>query len=237
MLTNTQYRTIGFAGSGQLELIAGCAILLRKQSKKLLLMDFSKTAGLRSMIPLPKDLENAKNIVLSYREIDYINADDSTKIQDFAFDYDVVLVDFGRNLHHEEIRLCNEMFYITDMRRHNVLLLSQYEKKENQHVILKHFLPGGEVPESIAEELRIDLPHFFVLPYEEKEMIPFLCGTPIDKINFRCFSYDTRNLINDIIDEKIVINNEMKKDRPVKVKSKKSPIERLRWKGREHVWS
>ncbi len=236
MLTKTEYRTIGFAGSGQIECIAGCAILLRKQGKKLLLMDFSKTAELRSMIPLPKDLEYARNFVLSYREYDYINADDSTNVEDYAFDYDFVLVDFGRNIHHAQIGVCNEMFYITDLRRHNVLILKQYEKTENQHVILKHFLPGGETPESIAEELNIDLTHLFVLPYEEKEMIPFLCGTPIDKINFRHFSYDTRNLISHIINEKNEIIYEPNKVQGLG-KKPRNIIERFCWKGREHVWS
>ncbi|MFA9463294.1 MAG: hypothetical protein ACERKN_03270 [Velocimicrobium sp.] len=201
MLIEKEYLAIGFAGCGQVELIAGCAAFYKKENKKLLCMDFSKTAALRSIIPLPQELEQTKNVVLSYRTIDYIHADPTSKIQDFAFDYDIVLIDFGREINHRQIEDCDKMYYVTDMLRHNVLLLKQCERIRNRHMVLKHYLPGGNPPETYAQELNIDIRELFVLPYVEKQMLPFLSGTSLDKIKDRCFGYDTKKLIKTIVKE------------------------------------
>ena len=202
MSIEKDYRVIGFAGCGQKELIAGCVIYLMKKNNKILLMDYTNNGELRSMISLPKDLENVKNVVLSYRDIDYVKAEKGISIQDFAFEYDVVLADFGINFEYVATAECDQVYYITDMCRHNVLLLKQCSQKGNEYFVLKHFLSGGEAPETYAEELNTDIEKLIVLPYEEKEIRPFLCGTRLDKINLRCFSHDTKQLIKSIVDDK-----------------------------------
>lgn len=195
MLTEKEYQLIGFAGCGQLELIAGYVLSLQKQHKKLLLMDFSGSRELRSLIPLPAELENTCDMVLSYREIDYVRAGQAARVEDFGFEYDVVLADFGRKLYHPELSACDTVCYVTDMCRQNVLLLKHRQESGNRHIVLKHFLKGEQEAESIREELNAAKDNFVVLPYEERELLTFLLGIPLDRITPNCLSLATKRFI------------------------------------------
>lgn len=202
MSIEKEYRVIGFAGCGQQALIAACTLFFLKKNKKVLLMDYSKMAELRSMISLPRDLEEIKNVVVSYRNIDYIKAEGNVSIEDVAFDYDVILVDFGTNLVFAEKEVCDEQYYITDMRRHNVLQLKECSHREHEYFVLKHFFPGVETLEFYAEELKLAKEELIVLPYKEKEIVPFLSGTHLDKISTGCFSQETKRFIKEIVENK-----------------------------------
>lgn len=200
MLTDKENnRIIGFAGCGQQECISGCALLFLAEYKKVLIMDFSEHGEMRNMIPLPSDLEEAKNIVLSYRKFDYVKAEGEMQIQDFSFDYDIVLVDFGSNLHHPEKEFCERIYYITDMCRHNILHLKSIKRENNDFLVLKNYMKEKGKAEPIAEELGFALSDFFVLPYEEKEAVQFLCESRIDEVNIGRFTSETKELLEEIL--------------------------------------
>lgn len=230
MLTNRTYQVIGFAGYGQNRILSACILYLSKYKEKILIIDYSETAELRAIIPLPKELEDKTNIVLSYHNLDYINADGMTQIQDFAFDYDIVLVDFGRNIAHSEAAECDCVYYLTDMLRHNILLLKHTRPVNHEHLILCDYFPGMQSAYIVAQELNFPSEGFTVLPYDDKEHIQMKTGIPIDQIMWRSFSSQTRHLVRMITDQ---LRSEVE-DRSaiIPVRFGKS-----RMHGREKVWS
>lgn len=230
MLTEKEYQLIGFAGCGQLELIAGYTLSLWKQKKKLLLMDFSESKELRSMIPLPIELEVARDMVLSYHEIDYVCAGQTARIEDFGFEYDVVLADFGRKLKHLQLAECDAVCYITDMCRQNVLLLKHRQDLANQHIVLKHFLKGRQEAESIREELNVTEEAFSVLPYEERELLTFLSGVPLNHITPHCFSHETKRFVKQRMKQLRETWNES-------AEPEEEAETGVLWKRRERAWS
>lgn len=192
-------RVIGFAGCGQQELIGGSALLFSKLNKKILIMDYSSEKELRNIIPSPSSLEGAKNVVLSYQSLDYIYAEEVVEISDYSFDYDIVLVDFGRNALHPERSKCSEVYFITDMCRHNKMDLKGIHRKENEFLVLKHFLSGQKEAELIAKELGFSLSDVYVLPYDEKEAAQFLCEARIEELRYGYFAKETKELLENLV--------------------------------------
>ncbi|MEG1457867.1 MAG: hypothetical protein RR056_05270 [Acetivibrio sp.] len=199
MWNKEESRIIGFAGCGQQELISGTALLFEKLNKKILLMDFTDFGELRNLIPLNRDFEKAKNIVLKYREVDYIYADAGTEMEDYIFDYDIILADFGRNITHEEIKKCSQVYYVTDMCNHNILQLKEIIKKEEAHLVLKNYLKEKGDADYVAEELNFSCDNFYVLPYEEGEAMQFMSEAKLENLKYANFTRETKGLLSDIV--------------------------------------
>ena len=140
-------RIIGFVGSDKAEIILYLSKILTKLDKRVLIQDLSETKALSYCVnSSSQELED----IITYYQADFTNINE---LQTMVYDF--ILVDFGFNLKHPDIKKCNEIWILTDPQIHHVMALKdlKLEKEQKRILIIKDYVHGKITPKYIMKEL------------------------------------------------------------------------------------
>lgn len=162
-------KMIGFVGIEKYEIIHYLSRILFHLNQKILLADQSEERALACSIPVP--FSDTREII-DYNGVDVslgMNMDELRSVE-----YDYILADFGFQVHHPMLTICDEVYLVSDLQLHNIRNLSAMDLEKHQHrfLILKAFFVNKVNPDFIYEEmshLMIHEDNSYALPMEERD--------------------------------------------------------------------
>lgn len=167
-------KIIGLVGSDKAEIIHYISRILCNLGKHVLLIDHCETYALTYTIPYPPSLtkERGRLGITDYRGVSFTRNEVNDSMKET---YDYILIDFGYQFEHTDFLTCNEIWFVTDMQRHNVkrLLSISIDKTMARTLIIKDMISRKFGLKYIWEELR-------------------LLG--LNETNTHCISYEEENI-------------------------------------------
>ncbi|MGN6711545.1 hypothetical protein [Anaerocolumna jejuensis] len=156
--------SIGFAGTESYDLILYLAVMLTALDKKVLLVDNSCHKALSCCIPVSDitgrekevryegvDLLRKKEVryeeldIRREKEICYMGVDISkdTPLVTLEGEYDFILMDFGQNISHKDIKACDSLCLVTDTGLHNIAVIEPLKAAVEDIYLLIREIPNG----------------------------------------------------------------------------------------------
>lgn len=130
--------SIGFAGTESYDLILYLAVMLTALDKKVLLVDNSCHKALSCCIPVSDIAGREKDV--HYKGLD-VRRD--TPLVTLEGEYDFILMDFGQNISHNDIKSCDSLCLVTDTGLHNIAVIEPLKAAVEDTYLLIRELPNG----------------------------------------------------------------------------------------------
>ena len=121
---SNEIKVIGFLGVDKYDMIHYISRILKNLSYKVLLVDYSESKALKNSIPIPSGLDSSTNIV-EYRSVDFSN--ELKPDADTINRYNYILIDFGFQTSHYELKNCTDIVFVTDLQQHNANRLLNFK--------------------------------------------------------------------------------------------------------------
>lgn len=197
---------IGFVGYDSYDLILYLATVLTEMGQRVIVSDSSDLRALSLCIPSLEDWEDGP--------VEYFGIEFVQDLQEEPEDFDWLFIDFGWSGGEQEFQ-CDELYYVTDYKQHNMLGLLDHlvEYESVLGILLRDKIDSKVTAQSVASELGLeDLPEESL--YEVNEQAPDLMAQMLCQHNsgipIRMISENMKGFICDFLadywDRKSVMN-------------------------------
>jgi hypothetical protein len=166
---------VAFAGVDNFDNILYISRILLNLGNKVLIVDHSDTRSLSYSVPQPEGILSEKKII-TYRQIDFT---EMTLNKEIAAAYDDILIAYGFKEPVEDIAICNQLIWVTDLYRFNYEreispdYMIYFKEARTRHLLIKDVFEFKITPDIIAERLKITFPkeNRSVLYFDEQDYL------------------------------------------------------------------
>ena len=213
---------LGFIGSEKYDLITYLSRVLYNLNQRVLILDFSEIQALILGLPQAEGtsipfiggeiLEQQgvdyyiNNVFESENSIEYLESQILSvleKLEELKREYHFILIDFGYLKRNDLLSHCTQIFYVTDLQKHNIIQLKEclLSDVSNAALLIMDILPCKIKAEHVLRDLNLITPivksfllNMDILDFKYKLLYPYSSG-----VTFRKLSMEFKNVLLEII--------------------------------------
>jgi len=176
-------KIIGFVGAEKYDILLYLSRILSRLKQKILLVDYSENRALTYCIPstireicgeyIKKQKAEVMEEKISYLDVDFMMEPRYRDLLLVKEEYDLILVDFGYQVHSQLLSECSQIFLCVDQQLHNICQLKPL-KRVMEHIEERSYLLFRQVydckisTEYLMEELELELPKDKIFEYYQE---------------------------------------------------------------------
>ena len=119
-------KLIGFIGTEKYDIMHYLSRVLKRLGKEVLMIDASKRKALTASVP------TSHAVLFDYNGVDFAANLECLREHASLSDYDYVLIDFGFQRTNKLVDKCNEIWFVTDEQKHNLMHIRSVKLQATQ---------------------------------------------------------------------------------------------------------